>query len=52
MHKQQDKKFFKTKKIEKLPKKLAIEYGSTNPPSFGLGVAVIENSGEVKKEKC
>ena len=48
---EQDKEIFKTKRIERPSKKLAVEYGSTNPPSFGTGVVIMENS-EVEKKKA
>ena len=47
---EQDKEILKTKRIERPSKKLAVEYGSTNPPSFGLGVVIMENSEDVKEE--
>lgn len=47
---EQGKKIFKTKRIEEPSKKLAVEYGSTNLPSFGLGVVIMENSEDVKEE--
>lgn len=47
---EQGKKIFKTKRIEEPSKKLESEYGSTNPPSFELGVVITEN-GEDEKEK-